>query len=148
LKITGRKKELIVMSTGKNVAPALIENLLKEHHLISHALVFGEGKSYLVAVITLNPIEAAEYARARGIEHASFAELTRHPDIISLVRQIVDAANARVSSSEAIRKFVLLDRDFQIEADEVTPTMKLKRNVVTERFSNEIQRMYAEQASV
>src|SRR6059058_5267009 len=67
LKITGRKKELIVTSTGKKIAPALIENMLKEHHLISHALIYGEGKSYLVALITLNQAEAAEYARAHGI---------------------------------------------------------------------------------
>lgn len=142
LKITGRKKELIVLSTGKNIAPALIENLLKEHHLISHAMVYGEGKSYLVALITLNPLEAQEHARARGLEHEDFASLTRHTQITTLVQEIVDRANARVSSSEAIKKFVILDHDLQIEADEVTPTMKLKRNIVTERYAEIIQSMY------
>ncbi|HEY0406849.1 MAG TPA: long-chain fatty acid--CoA ligase [Pyrinomonadaceae bacterium] len=143
LRITGRKKELIVMSTGKNVAPALIENLLKEHHLISHALVYGEGKSYLVALITLNPLEAAAHAQARGLPHEDFADLTRNPEMMALVREIVDRVNSRVSSSEAIKKFLILDHDFQIEADEVTPTMKVKRNVVTERYGQLLHSLYA-----
>jgi long-chain acyl-CoA synthetase len=143
LKITGRKKELIILSTGKNIAPALIENLVKEHHLISHALVYGEGRSYLVALLTLNPLEAEEYARARGLVYEDFASLTRHQEIMALVQEIVDRANARVSSSEAVKKFVILERDFQIEQDEVTPTMKLKRNIVMEKFSELLQGMYA-----
>jgi long-chain acyl-CoA synthetase len=143
LKITGRKKELIVMSTGKNVAPALIENLLKEHHLISHALVYGEGRSYLVALVTLNPFEAEAHARARGIDYADFADLTRNEEIVRLVQEIVNGVNSRVSSSEAIKKFLLLNRDLQVETDEVTPTMKIKRNVVTERYNELIQSMYA-----
>jgi long-chain acyl-CoA synthetase len=143
LKITGRKKELIVMSTGKNIAPALIENLLKEHHLISHALVYGESKSYLVALITLNPLEAEAHARARGLSYKDFADLTRNEEIIRLVQAIVDRANARVSSSEAVKKFLLLDHDLQIEADEVTPTMKIKRNVVTARYGKLIESLYA-----
>jgi long-chain acyl-CoA synthetase len=143
LKITGRKKELIVMSTGKNVAPALIENLLKEHHLISHALVCGEGRSYLVALITLNQLEAEEYARSRSIDYSDFADLTRNREVLELVQGIVERVNARVSSSEAIKKFVLLDHELQIETDEVTPTMKVKRNVVTERYGELLQGLYA-----
>ncbi|HEY0321274.1 MAG TPA: long-chain fatty acid--CoA ligase [Pyrinomonadaceae bacterium] len=142
LRITGRKKELIITSTGKNIAPALIENLIKEHHLISHALIYGEGKSYLVALITLNQLEAEEYAGTRSLSFESFAELTRHPDIIHLVQQIVDSANARVSSTEAVKRFVILERDLQIERDEVTPTLKLKRNVVTERFGGILEDLY------
>src|SRR5262249_8008011 len=75
LKITGRKKELIVTSTGKNVAPLLLENMLKEHPLISQAMVYGDGKSYLVALITLNQIEVGEYARAKGIVYENDAAL-------------------------------------------------------------------------
>lgn len=146
LKITGRKKELIITSTGKNIAPALIENLIKEHHLISHALAYGEGKSYLVALITLNQLEAEEYARARGLSFESFAELTRHPEIVRLVGEIVDSANSRVSSTEAVRRFHILERDLLIERDEVTPTMKLKRNVVSERFGELLEDLYKETA--
>jgi long-chain acyl-CoA synthetase len=142
LSITGRKKELIITSTGKNVAPALVENLIKEHHLISHAMLYGEGKSYMVALITLNQLEAEEYARSRGLSFESFADLTRHPEIIRLVQEIVDSANSRVSSTEAVKRFRVLDRDLQIELDEVTPTMKLKRNIVTERFGELLENLY------
>jgi long-chain acyl-CoA synthetase len=142
LKITGRKKELIVTSTGKNIAPTMIENLLKEHHLISHALVFGEGKSYLVALITLNQMEAESYASAQSIAYNGFADLTRREEIQTLVQGIVESVNARVSSTEAIRKFLVLDHDFQVERDEVTPTMKLKRAIVTERYQDLIQSLY------
>lgn len=143
LKITGRKKEIIVTSTGKNVAPALIENLLKEHHLISHALIYGDGKSYLVALITLNPFETESYARASNIAHAAFAELTRSEPINALVQKLVEKVNARVSSTEAIRNFAILDHDLTIEADEITPTLKIKRNVVTEKYREIIESLYA-----
>ena len=142
LKITGRKKELIVSSTGKKVAPALVKNLLKEHHLISHALVFGEGKSYLVALIRLNQLEAEAYARAHSIAYGDFAELTRRAEIQALVKEMVEGVNARVSSTEAIKKFLILDHDFQLERDEVTPTLKLKRAVVTERYQDLLQSLY------
>ncbi|HKR01220.1 MAG TPA: long-chain fatty acid--CoA ligase [Pyrinomonadaceae bacterium] len=143
LKITGRKKELIVTSTGKKVAPALVENLLKEHHLISHALVFGEGKSYLVALITLNQLEAEAYARAHSIAYEDFAELTGRVEIQGLVKEIVAGVNARVSSTEAIKRFLVIDHDFQLERDEVTPTLKLKRAVVTERYQDLLQSLYS-----
>jgi long-chain acyl-CoA synthetase len=142
LKITGRKKELIVTSTGKNVSPALIENLLREHHLISHALIYGDGKSYLVALITLNPIETESYARARNLSYDNFAELSRSAPVNALVHQIVEKVNARVSSTEAIKKFAILDRDLSIEADEITPTLKIKRKVVTERYRDIIAGLY------
>lgn len=120
LKIIGRKKELIVTSTGKKVAPALLENMLKEHHLISQAMVYGEGRSYLVALITLNVAEGGE-----------------------IVQSIVDDVNRRVSSTESIKRFAILDRDFEIERDEITPTGKLKRDVITERFRKVIEGLYA-----
>jgi len=142
LKITGRKKELIVTSTGKKVAPALIENMLKEHHLISQAMVYGEGKSYLVALLTLNPIEAGEYARAHGITETP-SGLAKSDEIVALVKAIVDQVNARVSSTESIKKFVVLARDFEIEKDEITPTGKIKRDVVTQRYGDVIESLYA-----
>lgn len=142
LKITGRKKELIVTSTGKKVAPALIENMLKEHHLISQALVYGEGKSYLVALITLNPVEAVEFARAHGIAGGSDNPAPSEP-IRKLVQKMIDEVNARVSSTESIKTFAILDHDFEIEKDEVTPTGKLKREVVTERYRDLIESLYA-----
>ena len=143
LKITGRKKELIVTSTGKKIAPSYLENMIKEHHLISHAFVCGEGKSYLVALITLNATEAAEYARAHDIAHENFAELARQSQIRELVQAIITNVNARVSSTEAIKRFAILERDFQLEADEVTPTLKVKREVVVKHFGDLLQSLYA-----
>jgi len=142
LKITGRKKELIVTSTGKKVAPALIENMLKAHHLISHALVYGEGKSYLVALITLNASEATEFARAHSIV-GELTELVASEAMHALVQKMIDDVNSHVSSTESIKKFAILDHDFEIEKDEVTPTGKLKREVVTERYRDQIESLYA-----
>jgi long-chain acyl-CoA synthetase len=119
LKIIGRKKELIVTSTGKKVAPALLENMLKEDHVISQAMVYGEGRSYLVALITLNSAAPRE-----------------------TVQEIVDRVNQRVSSTESIKRFAVLDRDFEIARDEITPTGKLKRDVITNRFRDVIDSLY------
>ena len=134
LKITGRKKEIIVLSSGKNVAPALIENLVRESHLISHCFVYGDGKSYCVALITLNQAEM----EASG----SYEELARLPEMNKAVANIVAKANARVSSSEQIKRFAILERDFSPEFDEVTPTLKLKRNVVAENFKDLLEKLY------
>jgi long-chain acyl-CoA synthetase len=119
LKIIGRKKELIVTSTGKKVAPALLENMLKEHHLISQAMVYGEGRSFLVALITLNSATSRE-----------------------TVQGIIDSVNRRVSSTESIKRFAILERDFEIARDEITPTGKLKRDVIVNRFRNVIDELY------
>jgi long-chain acyl-CoA synthetase len=121
LKIIGRKKELIVTSTGKKVSPMLLENMLKENHLISQAMVYGEGRSYLVALITLNgPVER------------------------EIVQEIVNKVNRRVSSTESIKRFAILDRDFEVARDEITPTGKLKRDVITERFRDVIEKLYTD----
>ena len=122
LKIVGRKKELIVTSTGKKISPLLIENMLKEHHVVSQAMVYGEGKSYLVALITVNGDPRA---------------------VAPVVQQKVDEVNRRVSSTESIKKFAILDHDFEIAKDEITPTGKVKRDVVAERYSNVIEELYA-----
>ncbi|HKG47761.1 MAG TPA: AMP-dependent synthetase/ligase [Pyrinomonadaceae bacterium] len=119
LKIIGRKKELIVTSTGKKVAPALLENMLKEHHVISQAMVYGEGRSYLVALITLNAPAPRETIEA-----------------------VIESVSRRVSSTESIKRFAILDRDFEIARDEITPTGKLKRDVITERFRDVINKLY------
>ncbi|HEX8284049.1 MAG TPA: hypothetical protein VF588_11870 [Pyrinomonadaceae bacterium] len=142
LKITGRKKELIVLSTGKNVAPALVENMIKEHHLVSHAYVHGDGRSYLVALVTLNPQEAEEHARALNLRSGGLAELAASEEFRRLVSDIVESANRRVSSSESVKKFVILGRDFKPELDEVTPTLKLKRDVVARNFADVLRRLY------
>ena len=125
LKITGRKKEIIVLSSGKNVAPALIENLVKESHLISHCFVHGDGRSYCVALITLN--------RGRGGERESPTRLRR-----GSVEAAVAKANAASRAREQIKRFAILDDDFSAESDEVTPTMKLKRKRRRRKLSKTI----------
>lgn len=142
LTITGRKKEIIVLSNGKNVAPALLENLLKENHLISQVFVYGDGKSYLTALITLNQTEAEAFARGQNINFADFAELAQNDQIKRVISNEVERANARVSSSEQIKAFAVLERDFSAEFDEVTPTLKLKRGVVAQKFAAVIANLY------
>ncbi|MEP7211509.1 MAG: AMP-dependent synthetase/ligase [Acidobacteriota bacterium] len=128
LKITGRKKEIIVLSSGKNVAPALTENLVKESHLISHCFVHGDGRSYCVALVTLNQAEIGS------------SEVT--PETRNAVEAAVAKANARVSNSEQIKRFEILDRDFSPEFGEVTPTLKLKREVVAANFKQVLEKLY------
>ncbi len=127
LKITGRKKEIIVLSSGKNIAPALIENLVKESHLISHCFVHGDGRSYCVALITINSAEA---------------DSSLNGDLDAAVASAVEKANSRVSSSEQIKRWSIAERDFSAEYDEVTPTMKLKRDVVARNFKSELDKLY------
>lgn len=142
LKITGRKKEIIVLSSGKNVAPAAVENIVRENHLVSQCFLYGDGKSYCVALITLNQMEVSAFARQNGIADDDFAALTRDPAIVGNIAATVEKANARVSSSEQIKRFEILERDFSLEENEITPTMKVKRNVVAEKFAAEIAELY------
>jgi long-chain acyl-CoA synthetase len=143
LKITGRKKEIIVLSSGKNVAPNLVENYVKENHLISQCFLYGDSKSYCVALITLNQAEAEMFAKANKIEFKNFVELTQNEQIFAIVKDSIEKANSRLSSSEQIKKFVILERDFSLELDEITPTLKVKRSVVAKNFADEIQKLYS-----
>lgn len=142
LRITGRKKEIIILSSGKNVAPAQTENLVKENHLVSQCFLSGDGKNYCVALITLNQLEAEAFARANNIKFENFVELTKNEKIFASIEETVNIANSKLSSPEQIKKFVILERDFSLENDEITPTMKLKRNVVSKNFQNEIENLY------
>lgn len=142
LKITGRKKEIIVLSTGKNVAPAVIENFVRESHLVSHCFLYGDGRSYCVALITLNEAETESYAAGLGLDYLRFNMLARREEIHSVVTGLVEKANSRVSSSEQIKKFAILERDFLQEEDEVTPTAKLKRGVVASHFKDTLEKLY------
>lgn len=127
LSITGRKKEIIVLSSGKNVAPAMVENLVKESHLVSHCFLYGDGYSYCVALITINENEAAGMCREQ---------------IAGLVNAAVEQANARLSGPERIKKYKILEQDLSAERDEVTPTMKLKRNVVAANYKGILEMLY------
>lgn len=142
LRITGRKKEIIVLSSGKNIAPALVENLVKEDHLISQCFLYGDGKNYCVALITLNQLEAEAVFSPKGELSGGVSDSKE--EIIARISEAVASANRRLSSPEQIKKFKILPRDFLLELEEITPTLKLKRNVIEKNFAKEISSLYEE----
>jgi long-chain acyl-CoA synthetase len=144
VKVVDRKKELIITSAGKNIAPSNIENMLKESPLVGHALAYGEGKPYVVAILTLDPDVAPIIAGKLGIEGASLADLAQNPAIVGIVGQAVDSANERLSRPEQVKKWKLLPVEWTAESAELTPTLKLKRRVVHANYANEIESLYQE----
>ncbi|MCB5164008.1 AMP-dependent synthetase/ligase [Streptomyces bambusae] len=140
--ITDRKKELIITSTGKNVSPALVENTVKEHPLIGQAMVHGDGRSYLVALLVLDPELAPAWAAAHGIEAAGPAELAAHPRVHEEIARAVEQANTRLNRTEQIKKYRLLTEEWGPETGELTPSLKLRRRVVRDRYAAVIDEMY------
>ncbi len=144
LRITDRKKDLIVTAGGKNVAPQNIENLLKTDRYISQVMVHGDKQKYLTAIVTLDPDEITAYAQEQGLENIEMAALAAHPTIVKLLDERVDAVNQRLASFESIKKFAIVPEDFTQEGGELTPTLKVKRKVVSEKYAAELERLYAE----
>ncbi|BBX45178.1 long-chain fatty acid--CoA ligase [Mycobacterium cookii] len=144
LTITGRKKELIVTAGGKNVAPAILEDQLRAHALISQAMVVGDAKPFIAALITIDP-EAFDGWKQRNSKPAGslVADLVNDPDLLAEVDAAVKQANLSVSHAESIRKFRILPVDFTEDTGELTPTMKVKRKVVAEKFADDINALYA-----
>ncbi|MET1037841.1 MAG: AMP-dependent synthetase/ligase [Aeromicrobium sp.] len=143
LTVVDRKKEMIITSSGKNIAPSTIENYLKESPLVGHAMVVGDNRPYLVAVLTLDGEIAPLVAATLGIETGSLAELAQHPAIRGAVQQAVEAANARLSRPEQVKAFELLSGEWTAESEELTPTLKLKRRVVTTKYADVIDQLYS-----
>jgi len=127
--ITGRKKDIIITAGGKNIAPANVENALRQSRWISHAVLFGDRKPYCVALLTLDADEVLPWAAERGLP-SDLESLVGHPDVRALVQGVVDEANSHFASVSQVKKFVLLSRDLSQEEGELTPTLKVKRNVV------------------
>jgi long-chain acyl-CoA synthetase len=144
LKITGRKKEIIVTAGGKNVAPAALEDRLRAHPLISQAMVVGDAKPFIGALITIDP-EAFDGWKQRNQKGAgaSVADLATDPDLVAEVDAAIKDVNQAVSHAESIRKFRILPVDFTEDTGELTPTMKVKRRVVAEKFASDIESIYA-----
>jgi len=140
--VVDRKKELIITSAGKNVAPSNIENYLKESPLIGHAMAIGDGRPYVVAILTLDGEIAPVMAQAMGIEFTDLAELAEKPEIRAMVQQAVDAANDRLSRPEQVKSFELLPVEWTAESEELTPTLKLKRRVVNVKYADVVDRLY------
>jgi long-chain acyl-CoA synthetase len=142
LRITDRKKDLIVTSGGTKVAPQTIENLLKTDPLIHQAMVIGDKHNHLVALLTLNREQLAERAKRDGLTFANLEEMAAHPWVIALLKESIRQKNKELAPYETVRSFRILAHDFAVEKEELTPTLKLRRQVVIERYKDLIAEMY------
>jgi long-chain acyl-CoA synthetase len=141
LSITGRKKDIIITAGGKNLTPANIENDLKQSRFISQAVMHGDRRPFPVALITLDPEEILPWAKENDLPE-DVGALSSADEVRALVQEELDRANAHYAQVEQIKKFAILERDLTVEDGELTPTLKVKRNVVNERFADLIEAMY------
>jgi len=143
LRITGRKKEIIVTAGGKNVAPAVIEDRIRSHAIVSQCMVVGDNRKFVAALITIDP-EAFEFWKKQHNKTGTIAELVDDPDLRATVQKAVDDGNKAVSRAESVRKFAILPVDFSEAEGHMTASLKLKRHVIEKQFSAEIEALYAE----
>jgi long-chain acyl-CoA synthetase len=142
LKITGRKKDIIITAGGKNITPANLEGEIKQHPLVSQCVVIGDRRPYLVAVVTLDPEEAATYARDRGLPQDP-AAIAANADVRASIEAHVEKINQKFARVEQVKKIAILPADFSQEGGELTPSMKVKRNVVADKYADEVEALYA-----
>jgi long-chain acyl-CoA synthetase len=144
LRVTGRKKELIVTAGGKNVAPAVLEDRLRAHPLISQCMVVGDGRPYIACLVTLDTEALDHWKQQHGKPASATAgDLAGDPDLIADIQGAVDEANKAVSRAESIRRFRILDTDFTEESGHLTPSLKVRRAVVAKDFSADIDALYS-----
>ena len=142
LKITDRKKDLIITAGGKNIAPQYIENLLKFSPYINDAVVIGDKRKYLTAIIVIDEENVVKYAQDNKVQFTTFASLTRTKEVIDLIQHEVDKVNKHLARVETIKRFSILDKKLYTEDGEVTPTMKVKRKFINEHYADLIESMY------
>ena len=142
LSIVGRKKELIVTSGGKNVAPAVLEDRVRSHPLVSQCMVVGDNKPFIAALVTIDPDAIKNWITANKKEGATIATLTKDPDLNSVIQTAIDEANKAVSRAESIRKFTILPTDFTIAGGQLTAKLSVKRHVVAAEFAEEIEALF------
>jgi long-chain acyl-CoA synthetase len=140
--ITDRKKDLIVTAGGMNIAPQNIENMLKADPFISQAMVYGDRKPYPVALITINPEELTKFAREHGIVATDPGVIVKHPTVLERIGRTVEEKNSQLQSYARIKKFTILPADFTQEGGELTPTLKVKRKVVSNKYMTAIEELY------
>ena len=143
LKITDRKKDLIITAGGKNIAPQYIENLLKFSPYINDAVVIGDRRKFISALIVIDEENVVKYAQDQKIQFTTFSSLTKAPEVIELIQQEVNQVNQQVARVENIRKFRILDKKLYTEDGEVTPTMKVKRKAINAQYQDLIESMYS-----
>lgn len=143
LTVTGRKKEIIITAGGKNIAPARVEGILGKSTYIAQVMVVGDRRKYLTAVVTLDLVTVEEYARANNIMFSQPEELINHPDIVALVNAEVQEKNKELGSFESVKKVVIVP-EFTVENGLITPTLKLKKNLIQEKYTKLIDELYME----
>ncbi len=143
LRITGRKKEILVTAGGKNVAPAVLEDRLRAHPLVSQCIVVGDQKPFIGALVTLDEEMLPSWAKSNGHDGVTMKTAADHPAVVAELDQAVADANAAVSKAESIRKYAVLPEDFTEENGYLTPSLKLKRNLVMRDFADEVEGLYA-----
>ena len=137
VKIIGRKKEIIITSAGKNIAPVEVEELIKPHVLIGQACVVGDGKKYITALVVLDSDGGAEkWAADNGLPY-SLKQLSQDKAVLDAIQQQIDEANSKVAQVQQVKKFVILENEWTDTSGELTPTLKLKRNVINEKYTKE-----------
>jgi long-chain acyl-CoA synthetase len=141
LKITGRKKDIIITAGGKNLTPANLENDLKQSRFISQAVMYGDRRPYPVALITLDPDEIVPWAREQGLPD-DVGQLAASDAVRELVQAELERANSHYASVEQVKRFAILDRDLSVEDGELTPTLKVKRNVISDRYAELFDSLY------
>ena len=141
LRITGRKKDIIITAGGKNLTPANIENDLKQSRWISQAVMYGDRRPFPVALITLDPEEIVPWARKQGLP-TDLGSLANEPKVRELVQNELDRVNSKYAQVEQIKKFTILDHDLSQDTGELTPTMKVKRSVVNEQYTDLFDALY------
>lgn len=144
LTIVDRKKDIIITAGGKNISPSNLENALKHRPLISQAIVLGDRRPYLVALLTLDETAVRRWAEARGLSAEDRTALLAHPALRAELERSVDAVNAEVSRVEQIKRFAVLPQDWTSDTGELTPTLKVRRQVVLEKYAAEVDALYAE----
>jgi long-chain acyl-CoA synthetase len=143
LRITGRKKEIIVTAAGKNVAPAVLEDRLRAHRLVSQCIVVGDAQPYIACLVTLDAEALPAWAEQHGKGSVTLAAASEDPDVVAEIQGAVDEANLAVSRAEAIKKFKILSVDWTEESGALTPSMKLKRGVVMKDHATEVDSLYS-----
>ncbi|EXF24954.1 long-chain fatty acid--CoA ligase [Nesterenkonia sp. AN1] len=145
--ITGRKKEILVTAGGKNVAPAQLEDSIRADLLVSQAVVVGDGRPFISAMITLDGDVIPAWLRSRGLDpDTSMSELTEHPQVLEHLQQVIDSTNASVSKAESIRSFTVLEDDFTIDSGHLTPSLKIRRAEVMRDFQRVVENLYEKAA--
>jgi long-chain acyl-CoA synthetase len=142
LKITDRKKDLIKTAGGKMIAPQKIENILKLNKIISQVAIYGDKQKYLVALVTLNPDELNKISDSHNLGTKDYAELTKNPKVQDIVRDVIKDMNSQLASYETVKNFAILSSDFTIESGELTPSLKVKRKYIGQKYESLVASLY------